>query len=233
MSMDDPGAVLRQRIRDQSSFHWSEFGSIVAGGNIAAGIGSVGLLISRRQPQATQLLMALMLVASILTVILAYFAIQVAAQVVLSPLNLAHIVTSFTIAASQGGMFLLIAGTAAGGTTSTVARQLVNLRAWPALYAVYALSAALANVIGARDRRAWQTKLSGSDLDIITKFNSLQVNDAKGAAIGGVTSFLAWVGLLIWPSLLLAYSIVIVSIVLMAVALVSQHKTELVLWRLI
>lgn len=218
---------IHGRLAHQSSYHWTEFASIVAGGNLAAAVGSLGFVLFRSHDALEKTLFVVAIVASLTAVLLAYFSIHVGSAATAGAIDLVEVLTSLAIAGAQVGMFLIVASTAANvdlSDTETVGR----LRYWLLMAGVFALGGAVANELGRRRRRRWSAGVSAGRAprvrEPLDSYEKRQERDRWGASLSGVAALLAFGGSFFFVNAWCLFGAIGVYAAGMVGALVNQGK---------
>lgn len=219
--------AIHERVTSQSAYHWTEFASIVAGGNLAAAVLSLGLVLFGSHGTLEETLFVVTIIASLVAVLLAYFSIHGGSAATVGAIGLLEVVNSLAIAGAQVGMFLIVASTADKSDLSE-AQTVERLRYWLLMAAVFALAGAVANYLGTRRRRSWRAKFVSEGCSPIEApldaYEACQSKDRLAASVAGIVTLAAFGG----SSFPITAWVLLTAIVLytlgMVPALLNQEK---------
>lgn len=212
--------LLRQRALEQARAHWSEFSVIIASANILGALLLCGSVLTLSMPTSIRVLASMIAVSSMMASLLAYYGIQIGAMLVMGPLRIAHLISSFVLAGAQLSMFLWPLHVLRREDLHTTAQYLNFLGLWLVFLAVFALSAAMANYEATLSRR--RRGLAGKPE--LATYEKGQRRDRFGALATAIVTTLAWLVSYRGLQYFLILSAVAVGAVGMGVALVTQAR---------
>lgn len=212
--------LLRERALEQASAHWSEFSVIIASANILGALLLCGSILTLSMPPSIRVLASMIAASSMLASLLAYYSIQVGAILIMGPLRITQLISSFVLAGAQLSMFLWPVHVLRRDDLHTAAQYLNFLRLWLLFLAAFALSASVANYEETRSRRR-QGLAAKPEL---ATYEKGQRRDRLGALGTAIVTILAWLA----SYLGLQYSLVLCAVAVgalgMAMGLVTQAR---------